>query len=100
MRHHGEALRVEGGQPTLVDRLASGEVPNAASERLGALVRFSRELTLLGHGEYERLIADLRAAGLDARAVHDAAQVVAYFNYVNRIALGLGVELEPRWGAE
>ncbi|MDA8344907.1 MAG: hypothetical protein M0Z66_05425 [Thermaerobacter sp.] len=100
MRHHGEALRVEGGEPALVDRLASGEVPIAASERLRALVRFSRELTVLGHGQCERLVADLRAAGLDARAVHDAAQVVAYFNYVNRIALGLGVELEPCWGAE
>ncbi|MEE8112282.1 MAG: peroxidase-related enzyme, partial [Acidobacteriota bacterium] len=24
-------------------------------------------------------------------------QVVAYFNFVNRMADGLGVELEPRW---
>ena len=84
----------------MVDSLAHGEVPQAASERLRALVRFSRELTLLGRGDYERLVADLRAAGLDARAVHDAAQVVAYFNYVNRIALGLGVELESRWDAK
>jgi hypothetical protein len=27
----------------------------------------------------------------------DANQVVAYFNYVNRVADGLGVELEDRW---
>ncbi len=39
----------------------------------------------------------LRAAGLDDRAIVDANQVVAYFNYVNRIADGLGVELEPSW---
>ncbi len=26
--------------------------------------------------------------------IHDAAQVVAYFNYINRIADGLGVDLE------
>ena len=39
----------------------------------------------------------LRAAGLDDRAIVDANQVVAYFNYVNRIAHGLGVELEARW---
>ena len=36
----------------------------------------------------------LRAAGLDDRAIVDANQVVAYFNYVNRIAEGLGFELE------
>ncbi|MGD9548369.1 MAG: hypothetical protein AB7V45_12600 [Candidatus Krumholzibacteriia bacterium] len=39
----------------------------------------------------------LRAHGLDDRAIVDLNQVVAYFNYVNRIAQGLGVELESRW---
>ncbi len=39
----------------------------------------------------------LRAEGLDDRAIVDANQVVAYFNYVNRIAQGLGVELETAW---
>jgi len=37
----------------------------------------------------------LRAAGFDDRAIHDAAQVVAYFSYINRVADGLGVDLEP-----
>ena len=37
----------------------------------------------------------LRAEGWDDRAVLDLNQVVAYFNYVNRIANGLGVRLEP-----
>ena len=36
----------------------------------------------------------LRAVGWDDRAVHDAAQVVAYFNYINRVADGLGVDPE------
>ena len=39
-------------------------------------------------------IAALYAAGLTDLGVHDAACVVAYFNFVNRIADGLGVELE------
>ena len=42
----------------------------------------------------------LRGTGLDDRAVVDANQVVAYFNYVNRVAHGLGVDLEPMWSAE
>ena len=33
--------------------------------------------------------------GLDDTAIHDAAQVIAYFNYINRVADGLGVDLEP-----
>ena len=39
--------------------------------------------------------ADLRAAGFDDRAIHDVCAIVAYFAFVNRIADGLGVELEP-----
>lgn len=42
----------------------------------------------------------LRAVGLSDRDVVDANQVVAYFNYVNRIADGLGVELEAHWPDE
>ncbi len=43
----------------------------------------------------------LRKAGFPDRAIHDAAQVVSYFAYINRIAQGLGVELETfvrAWG--
>ena len=36
----------------------------------------------------------LRARGFDDAAVHDATQVVAYFNYINRVADALGVEPE------
>jgi len=43
----------------------------------------------------------LREHGFDDRAIHDAVQVIAYFNYINRIAHGLGVEQETfirPWG--
>jgi alkylhydroperoxidase family enzyme len=39
-------------------------------------------------------IAQLRNAGLNDAAIHDAAAIVGYFNFVNRIASGLGVDLE------
>lgn len=37
----------------------------------------------------------LRSAGFSDRDVLDIAEVTAYFAYVNRIADGLGVTLEP-----
>ena len=37
----------------------------------------------------------LRSVGLDDRALHDATQIIALFNYFPRIADGLGIELEP-----
>jgi alkylhydroperoxidase family enzyme len=46
-------------------------------------------------------LEDLRKYSLDDRAIHDAVQVIAYFNYINRIAHGLGVEPETfirPWG--
>lgn len=42
-------------------------------------------------------LAPLRACGLSDRDIVDLNQVAAYFNYVNRVADGLGVELEARW---
>ena len=41
-----------------------------------------------------RDVGALRAAGVPDAGIHDAAAVTAYFNWVNRIALGLGVALE------
>lgn len=40
----------------------------------------------------------LRSAGFGDRAILDICQVVAYYAYVNRLADGLGVELEGYWG--
>jgi len=37
----------------------------------------------------------LRAQGLDDAAVSDAIQVISYFNYVTRIADGIGIDDEP-----
>jgi alkylhydroperoxidase family enzyme len=39
-------------------------------------------------------ISALRAAGFDDRGISSATQVIAYFNYINRIAEGLGVAME------
>jgi uncharacterized peroxidase-related enzyme len=59
-----------------------------------ALVRYAERVT---REPAKTSIADidaLRAAGLDDRAIHDACAIVAYFAFVNRVADGLGVELE------
>ena len=40
---------------------------------------------------------ELRAHGWDDEAIHDAIQVIAYFNYINRIAEAVGIDDEPEW---
>lgn len=42
-------------------------------------------------------VAALRSVGLGDAEILDVCQVAAYYNYVNRLAQGLGVELEDRW---
>ena len=43
-------------------------------------------------------IEKMREAGLDDRAITDAALIISYFNFINRIVLGLGADLEPDRG--
>jgi uncharacterized peroxidase-related enzyme len=68
------------------------------SRRERALCDFAVKLTHLA-AEVERADIDaLRTHGLDDAAVSDAIQVVGYFNYVTRVADGVGIEDEPDWG--
>jgi uncharacterized peroxidase-related enzyme len=58
-------------------------------------VRVAAEPSDVGEGDIDAL----RVAGWSDAAIHDALQVVAYFNYVNRIADGVGIDDEPEWTA-
>lgn len=68
-----------------------------------ALCRYAEKLTHHQHESGQDDVDGLRAFGFDDRAIHDATQVIAYFNYITRVADGLGVEpedfLEP-WGLD
>lgn len=59
-----------------------------------ALCEYSEKLTLSPSAIGPDDIAALRAAGLDDEGISSATQVIAYFNYINRIAEGLGVRHE------
>jgi alkylhydroperoxidase family enzyme len=43
-------------------------------------------------------VEGLRRHGWSDAAIHDAVQVIAYFNYINRVADAVGIEDEPEWG--
>ncbi len=43
----------------------------------------------------ESAVEGLRAAGLDDRGILDLVHVIGFFAYANRLADGLGVDLEP-----
>lgn len=62
-------------------------------------MKLTREPTAMNRSDIDAL----RDVGFDDRAIHDATQIVGYFNYVTRVAEALGVEPEsfiPSWGGE
>ena len=67
-----------------------------------ALCAFAEKLTHRQHHAGAEDIDELRAHGFDDTGIHDATQVIAYFNYITRVADALGVEPEDfirHWGA-
>ena len=46
----------------------------------------------------EEDVEALRVEGFSDRAILDICQVAGYFAFVNRLADGLGVQLEHYWG--
>ncbi|MEO5904774.1 MAG: peroxidase [Gemmatimonadaceae bacterium] len=68
----------------------SGEFTSAELVLLTYADRLTLDPSVVNPGDVEAL----RAEGFDDRAIHDACAIVSYFAFVNRIADGLGVELE------
>ena len=96
MVHHGAALARESGEPALAEAVVSGDL-DLLSERMRALCTYALKLTVRPWDMREEDLDPLRRLGMSDRDIVDGNQVVAYFNYVNRVADGLGVELEPYW---
>ena len=113
MRAHEDDLRVEvtrhlreqhpgldqadaGARATTFARDVAAQGSEGAPEpRLRALLQYAERLALTPGQVDETHLLGLRELGLTDREIHDAVQVVAYFSYINRIADGLGVDLEP-----
>lgn len=62
--------------------------------REAAMLAYTRRLTLAPHAMAAGDVEALKAVGFDDGEVLEINQVVSYFAYVNRTALGLGVSLD------
>lgn len=60
-----------------------------------AFCAYAEKLTQTPAEMTQQDVEALREAGWNDREIHDGCQVIAYFNYINRIADGLGVDPEP-----
>jgi uncharacterized peroxidase-related enzyme len=77
----------------LVKEKTSAELNEEDTIILKYAIKLTRTPSLIQNSDIE----SLRNVGLDDRTIHDVCAVTAYFNFVNRMASGLGVELEDRF---
>ncbi len=92
--HHSEALRRLGDDQGTVEALGRGELPPGLAAAELALLQWAQRGALSPAKCTEATIRELASLGFDDRAILDAALTVAYFSFVNRLVLTLGVEVE------
>lgn len=61
------------------------------------MLTYAEKLTLRPWDMIEDDVRALRSAGFSDSAILDINQVTGYYAFVNRLADGLGVELESFW---
>jgi uncharacterized peroxidase-related enzyme len=98
--HHGAGLRRLTGDEALVAALAADwrQADLASADR--AMLAYVEKLTLRPWAMVEDDVVALRQQGFSDAAILDINQVTSYYAYVNRLADGLGVELEDFWPQE
>ena len=96
--HHGAALNHFWKDQGKVGLLAEDYTMLNLNEIDRTLCDYSVNLTLDPGGADDQWVQQLKDLGLDDRMILDATLVVSYFNFVNRIVMGLGVDIEEDGG--
>lgn len=97
MVHHGAGLRRLTEDEALVRGLQEDFRAVALDPADRAMLDYAVKLTRAPWEMEEADVETLRAAGFADAAILDINQVTAYYAFVNRVADGLGVELEDFW---
>lgn len=84
-------------QDAAIDELCRAPAEAGHSDAERAMLTFAVKLTRTPASVTANDVGALREAGFNDRAIHDICAIVAYFAFVNRLADGLGVELEGRF---
>ncbi len=93
--HHAEALAHYEKAPEVVEGVKENyrEAPLRAEDR--AMLDYAAKLTTSPWAMTPEDIEDLRKTGFEEGEILDINLIASYFNFVNRVVHGLGVELEP-----
>jgi uncharacterized peroxidase-related enzyme len=97
MTHHREGLFLLTKNEVLVDTIVTDHRRADVGDKDIAMMCFAEQLTKKPQSVQKADIDTLREVGFRDAEILDIVQVTAHHNFVTRVALGLGVELEPRW---
>jgi len=95
--HHCEALRRNGIDADLAWQIAADFATSQISSTDKLMLEYARQLTLSPYSIQESNIVALREAGFTDEQILLINLTVSYFNFVNRLATGLGVKPETSW---
>lgn len=94
--HHSEGIKKNLGADDSFESISlaiENEVfDNVMSPKMKAGCDYAKKLTLEHHKITNETIEGLRSHGFDDGEILEVNQVVSYFNYVNRMVVGLGVD--------
>lgn len=92
--HHSEALGQLRDDSRVIEAIGQGEIPGDLPVADRSLLTWAKQAAIEPSGCTETSVSELRGQGFDDRAILDAALTVAYYSFVNRLVLLLGVEVE------
>jgi uncharacterized peroxidase-related enzyme len=88
---HMELLQRFGMEKTQARKLTNNYEAANVEPNVKALFRFADKLTRKPHDIEDEDIEALKKTGWNEVAIREAVLTVSYFNYVNRVSLGLGL---------
>jgi len=96
VNHHAAALNAYWKDDDKLKRFMDDPESVELSERVAAMLAYAVKLTRTPAAMVEHDVERFRRVGLNDEQVLNVALIAAYFNFVNRVALGLGVEFNDR----
>ena len=94
-RHHAEALQFYWKDEARVEQVKKDYRALDLPEKTRAMLDYAVTLTETPSAVTEADVEALRQAGFTDAAILDINLITSYFNFVNRIAEGLGVAFDP-----
>ncbi|HET56093.1 MAG TPA: peroxidase [Ignavibacteria bacterium] len=92
INHHAEAVKFYWKDKEKLNRFIDDFRSIDAEENISVLLEYSHKLTVEAHKITQSDVDALKSKGWSDEDILLTNMIVSYFNFVNRIALGLGVE--------